>query len=270
VTGGTVSTPEPIVSLRDVTVRLGELEVLKRVSVDFPAGRSTVVVGASGCGKSVLLKVAAGIIVPDEGEVAWSGRALQRMSSREIAALRGHNGFVFQDAALWANKSIAENLALPLRVQNPRIPADKLRSLLERACEELGFTDPLDSRPAQLSTGEQKLVSFMRATIGNPSLLFIDEPTASVDHAGADRMLAVIRRLKDAGSTMIVVTQSSKLASMVAESVVVLKDGSLLVAGPTAEVIRSSRRDVLEILSEILTEAAVYDSDLLDLLGQKP
>lgn len=260
----------PVVSLRGVTLRLGSLEVLKDVSVDFPANRSTVIVGPSGCGKTTLLKVAAGILLPDEGEVLWNGQALHRLGRREMMALRTTTGFVFQDAALWANKSLGENLALPLRVHHPGLSGAEAAAMIDRACRELGFNDSLGSRPSELSGGEQKIVSFLRAVVTEPSLLFIDEPTASVDHAVVDRMLSAIKRLRDAGATLIVVTHSSKLASLVADHVVVLKGGILLEAGPTAEVVRTSRRDVLEILSEILTEAAVYDRDLLDLLGQNP
>jgi len=198
----------PWISLRSVTVRLGSLDVLSDVSVDFPASSSTVVVGPSGSGKSTLLKVAAGIILPDEGEVLWDDRPFHRLPRRELAELRRLNGFAFQDAALWANKSLEENLALPLRVQMPRLSAQAIQDTLTRCCRELGFQDSLSSRPAQLSTGELKIVSFMRAVIGNPSLLFVDEPTASIDHEVADRMLGVIRRLKEAGTTLIVVTHS--------------------------------------------------------------
>jgi phospholipid/cholesterol/gamma-HCH transport system ATP-binding protein len=259
-----------VVSLRGVTLRLGNLDVLQNVSVDFPAKRSTVVVGPSGCGKSTLLKVAAGILLPDEGEVLWNGRPLHRLGRREMMDLRRDTGFVFQDAALWANKSLAENLILPLKVHHPLLSAPETAAIVESSCRELGFDDPLSSRPAELSVGEQKIVSFLRAVVSDPSLLFVDDPTASVDHAVVDRMLAAIKRMKDAGVTLIVATHSSKLASLVADYVVVLKGGKLLEAGPTAEVVRSSRRDVLEILSEILAEAAVYDRDLLDLLGQSP
>jgi phospholipid/cholesterol/gamma-HCH transport system ATP-binding protein len=269
-TAPSMNAETPIVSLHNVTVRLGSLEVLRDVSVDFPAGRNTVVVGPSGCGKTTLLKIAAGILVPDEGEVLWGGRPLERLGRRELAERRSRHGFIFQDAALWANKTLAENLALPLQVGNPRVSPGEVSAAIVRACRELGFGDSLTSRPAQLSIGEQKIVSFVRGTIAEPSLLFIDEPTASVDHAIVDRMLAVIKRLKGAGSTMLVVTHDAKLASLVADSVVVLKGGVLLEAGATSEVIRTSRREVREILSEILAEAAVYDSDLLDLLGQQP
>jgi ABC-type lipoprotein export system ATPase subunit len=256
-----------MVSLRNVTLRLGSQVVLHDISVEIPAGRSTVVVGPSGCGKSMLLKVAAGIIVPDEGEVLWNGRPLERMSRRELQELRRTNGFVFQDAALWENQTLAENLALPLRVHEPAPAPAEIERIMERLCGELGFRDPLSSRPAQLSIGEQKVVSFMRALVRSPTLLFVDDPTASVDHAAAARMLAVIKRYREAGTTLVVVTQSPQLASMVADHVVVLRGGELLIAGPTADVVRTRRPEVLEILSEILTEAATYDRDLLDLLG---
>ena len=258
-----------MVSLRNVTLRLGNIDVLSNVSVDFPEGRSTVVVGPSGCGKSTLLKIAAGILIPDEGEVFWNDRPVNRVGRREMMEMRRTNGFVFQDAALWANKTLGENLTLPLRVHDPRMSQDRMDGIVARACRELGFDHPLGSRPAQLSIGEQKIVSFLRAVIGEPALLFVDEPTASVDHTVEDRMLAVIKRMKEKGTTMIVVTHSSKLASLVADHVVVMRSGVVLESGPTADVVRTRKPEVLEILSEILTQAATYDRDLLDLLGEQ-
>ena len=117
--------PLPLIELRDVTVMSGGYSALAEASVSFPEGVSTVIMGASGCGKSTLLKVAAGLIPPDRGAVEYRGEDIAGMPGRRLLAMRAASGFVFQDGALWENKSIHENLALPLQVHAADLPAGK-------------------------------------------------------------------------------------------------------------------------------------------------
>ncbi|MGD0724725.1 MAG: ATP-binding cassette domain-containing protein, partial [Spirochaetia bacterium] len=107
------------ISLVDVRLTLGGYEALRGINVAFPQGTSTVIMGPSGCGKSTLLKVAAGLIPPDTGKVLLRGQDIFLLSERGIRELRKSNGFVFQDGALWENKTLFENLALPLEVHFP-------------------------------------------------------------------------------------------------------------------------------------------------------
>ena len=134
--------------------------------------------------------------------------------------------------------------------------------------ERLEFGASPTVRPPQISTGERKVVAFLRAIIGEPRLLFLDEPTGSIDHSVAERMVRIIQELKEKGTTLVVVTHSSKLASLIADRVVVLKEGKLLAAGETRDVVRTHDASVREILAEILDEAATYDTDILDLLSE--
>ena len=122
-------------------------------------------------------------------------------------------------------------------------------------------------RPAQLSMGEQKIVSFLRALITEPSVLFLDEPTTSVDHASAEKMIAMIREFKTGGGSIVAVTHDAKLASLIADNLVLVKDGWILADGPFAKVVRSRDRDAVAILSEVLSQAATYDLDILELLS---
>jgi phospholipid/cholesterol/gamma-HCH transport system ATP-binding protein len=258
---------EPLIELAGVMMRTEDYVILDGVSVSFPAGKSTVVMGPSGCGKSTLLKIAAGITVPDSGEVLVQGKALARFPKRRLQEFRAASCFMFQDAALWANKTIYENLALPLQVHRPELPASQVRERVHGLLARLGLDGSADHRPAQMSMGEAKAASFLRAVILEPSLLFLDEPTPSIDHELLEKMMDMIRELKDQGCTIIAVTHDAHLTSMIASHLVVLKEGRVLEAGDMDTVRRSRNREVMAILSRVLSEAATYDSDLLDLLG---
>lgn len=257
---------EPLIELQDVTVFSHDYAVLESVNLTFYKGRSTVIMGPSGSGKSMLLKVAAGIIPPDQGRVLLEGRSLDHLSARSLRAFRGQSGFVFQDAALWANKSIFENLALPLQYHCDRLGPGEVNARVESLLAAMNLEDSPALRPDALSAGERKIVSFLRAISLEPSVLFIDEPTPSIDHQMIARMLRLIHGLHDRGCTIIAVTHDAHLTSMIASDLVVLQAGRVLEAGPIADVRRSPRPEVREILAQVLSDAATYDSDILDLL----
>jgi phospholipid/cholesterol/gamma-HCH transport system ATP-binding protein len=256
-----------LLELSDIVFTSQDHLVLDRVSVTFTRGASTVIMGPSGSGKSTLLKVAAGICVPDSGEVLVEGRSLLRLSERRMVEFRRASGFMFQDAALWANKTIFENLALPLQFHRPQLPPEAVRAEALAALRRAGLESSAELRPAQMSMGENKIVSFLRAVILRPALLFLDEPTPSIDQAVLERIMAMIRDMKQQGTTIIAVTHDAHLAAMLAEDLVVLKEGRVLAAADFPTVRRSRDPQVAAVLSQVLSEAASYDTDLLDLLG---
>src|SRR5579864_6711898 len=143
----------PIISLDDVRLTLGEYQALRGVSVSFPPGTSTVIMGPSGCGKTTLLKLAAGLIPPDAGTVRFRGRDLFLLSEKDLRGMRQINGFVFQDGALWENKSLFDNLALPLQVHFPQLTRAELERRVVRALERAGLEESAAERPAALSGG---------------------------------------------------------------------------------------------------------------------
>jgi len=257
----------PLIALRDLTVTTGGYAALSEASVSFPEGRSTVIMGPSGCGKSTLLKVAAGLIPPDRGEVLFRGEDIFRMAAGRLAALRAASGFVFQDGALWENKTIFDNLALPLQVHAAGLPRSDMERRVVRMLERGGLADSAALRPAQLSAGERKIASFLRALMNDPSLVFLDEPTLSIDHTAAEKLNLMIRELKSRGCSIIAVTHDPRLASTLADRLVVLAGGRVLAQGEFDEVKASPDPRVRGILSQVLGEIASFDTDLLDLLG---
>ena len=179
---------------------------------------------------------------------------------------RRTSGFMFQDAALWENKTVFENLALPIQLHFPRRGSGEIENRIRELLRPMNLLDSLHLRPAALSEGERKIVSFLRAIVLEPAILFLDDPTPSIDYQLLEKMLQMIKALKERGCTIIAVTHDAHLTAMIANHLVVLKDGRVLEAAATADIRRSTNREVIEILSQVLSEAAAYDTDILDLL----
>ena len=257
---------EPACRLSGVTISYDGTDVLSEVSLDFARGVCTVIMGASGSGKSTLLKAAAGLAVPDAGHVEILGVDPAQASDREIEALRRRNGFVFQDGALWQNLTLYQNLALPLEYHYPELAQATIRQRIMVLVRELGATRRLAFRPAQVSAGERKVVSYIRAIIAEPELIYMDEPTTSVDTERVDLLIRSLRELKERGRTIVAVTHNARIASQIADHVVVMKEGRILRSGSLREISRSGDPEVERILTDVLSETETYDGDILELL----
>lgn len=260
------SSRAPACAMSDVTVSFEGETVLEGVSVAFPANSCTVIMGPSGSGKSTLLKAAAGLAVPDRGSVEILGVDPAHAGDRELEALRGRNGFVFQDGALWQNMTLYGNLALPLQYHHPELTSAGVRERVMRLAREVRATTRLDLRPAQVSAGERKVVSFARAIVTEPELLYMDEPTTSIDTERVDLVIRKLRELKERLVTIVSVTHNARIASQIADYVVVMKEGRILRFGTLKEVSRSGDPEVERILTDVLSETATYDGDILALL----
>jgi putative ABC transport system ATP-binding protein len=200
------------VVLDEVTKRYGRrrrtVPALDRVSLSFPAGSFTAVLGVSGSGKSTLLQCAAGLERTSSGTVHLCGTNLAKLSMRRQAVLRRQRvGFVFQDLNLLPELTVAENIALPLRLDHR--PAAKAR--IEQAAARVGLGGgQLRRRPAELSGGQQQRVAIARALITGPDVIFADEPTGALDPHTAAGMLRLLRAAPD-GTTVVIVTHDPQV-----------------------------------------------------------
>jgi phospholipid/cholesterol/gamma-HCH transport system ATP-binding protein len=255
-----------LLRLRGVAVLTEGHESLSDVDMSVTEGVCTVIMGPSGSGKSTLLKVAAGLIPPDRGVVTLHGDDFDSLGERRLLEFRRTNGFVFQDGALWENTTIFDNLALPLRVHFPELGAERIRVRVLEMLERGRLADSSELRPAQLSGGERKIASFLRAAITEPRVVFLDEPTLSIDHTMTELITGMIRDLKARRCTILAVMHDPRLASLIADRLAVIDAGRLLVEGPFDEVKRSNDPRVRTVLARVLGEISSFDTDLLDLL----
>jgi len=158
------------------------------------------------------------------------------MNIAEELAFRKKASFGFQDAALWANQSIYNNLSLPVALHHPGISKTESDRRVKTAVQTVGYNESLASRPADLSMGEQKLISLARALILEPELIFLDEPTASLDEDSVDRLINILKNLKNEGRSMIIVSHDGRLIAELADRLCVVSQGSIAGFGTVDQV----------------------------------
>lgn len=186
------------------------MDILDDISLTIAKGRSVAIVGASGSGKSTLLGLLAGLDLPTRGHVALLGTRLDALSEDQRASLRLRAvGFVFQNFQLLPNLTALENVALPLELRGERRPNPAALEWLRR----VGLSDRAEHLPLKLSGGEQQRVAIARAFVGNPEVLFADEPTGNLDHSTGAQIADLLFTLsRDQGGTLVLVTHDLKLA----------------------------------------------------------
>ncbi|MFD4503499.1 ABC transporter ATP-binding protein [Streptomyces sp. NPDC058457] len=214
------------IALRSVSRRHGSGDsagtALDDVSLAFPKGTFTAVMGPSGSGKSTLLQCAAGLDRPTSGSVLLGGTELTGLSERKLTLLRRQRiGFVFQAFNLLPSLTAEQNVALPLRLAGRRPPSARVREVLDR----VGLADRARHRPSRLSGGQQQRVALARALVTRPEVLFADEPTGALDTRTSRTVLTLLRAMADdEGQTIVMVTHDPVAASC-ADRVVFLVDG---------------------------------------------
>lgn len=255
------------VSYRPGSTGPGSTALFEGFSLRVPEGGCTVLMGPSGGGKSTLLRLGAGLIPPDEGVVTFRGRGWHELSDLENGEVRRELGFCFQNGALWANKSVYQNIELPFVYHRPKATLQEIREAVTGAARLAGIQGRLGVRPSQLSLGEQKLVSLARALVLDPPALFLDDPTGSLDAQATERLVDLFLDLKRRGKTLLLVTQEPAVTARVADYLILLKAGQVLTEGPFQEVTRNGNPEVVAILTSVLSQAATFSGDILDLLS---
>jgi len=218
---------ETAIKLTNISFSAQGRDILQGVSVDFNAGIATAIVGPSGGGKSTVLKISAGLLLPTEGEVVYKNKNVALMNRAENLLFRKESAFVFQDSALWANQDLNQILELPLKIHFPDMTAKERMSRIKEVTAEVGYRKDLDIRPARLSMGEQKLIGFARSLLCNPSLLFLDEWTESLDEAQANRLINIVHKRVNSGTSVIFVCHDMRIMNELANHVIIISNGAI-------------------------------------------
>lgn len=234
----------PMLEVRDLKKRLGTQDVLRGVDLQVRRGETCVVLGRSGCGKSVLLKNVIGLMRPTGGRVLIEGEDITDLPERQLLDVRRKVGMLFQSAALFDSMSVEQNLAFPLKEQGVRDP----KEIKDRVTEALDMVDLLGAEkkmPDKLSGGMRKRVGLARTIVGRPRCILYDEPTTGLDPITTDSINHLIRRLqKRIDVTSVVVTHDMKTAFHCGDSIVFLHEGRVYFHGSGDE-LRASTDPVI-------------------------
>ena len=186
---------ERVLSFEDVRIGFGQGDVLTGLSFSVAAGETKVLIGESGTGKSLTLKLAAGLLQPDSGSVRVLGRDLSHLSEKELLDFRRQIGFVFQEGALFDSLSVAENVAYRLREDH--LNDEEIEQRVRESLRFVEMEDTLDKLPSELSGGMRRRVSIARALISRPPVVLYDSPTAGLDPVTSQTIITLIMRLRD-------------------------------------------------------------------------
>jgi phospholipid/cholesterol/gamma-HCH transport system ATP-binding protein len=250
-----------LIELRHIYKRFGWLEVLNDVNLQIEQGKCLVILGASGSGKSVMLKHIVGLLKPDRGEVWFAGQRIDVLSERQLMKVRERFGFLFQQGALFDSDTVARNVAFPL-VEHTNKRADEIEEIVNHKLRMVGLPDAGKKMPAELSGGQRKRVALARAIALDPEVILYDEPTTGLDPIRADVINELIVKLQSSlHVTSVVVTHDMNSAMKVADRMVMLYEGKLIFDG-TPEQIRNTTNDVVKRF--VLGEASTEELQTLD------
>ena len=214
-----------ILEMDHVSFEAQNRQIVQHFSHQFEETKATALIGPSGCGKSTILKLAAGLLVPNEGKVSFRGKDVFSMNRQENLEFRKEASMVFQDSALWANQNLNQILELPLRIHFPKMPLNERNIRIKEVLKEVGYSRDLHIRPAQLSMGEQKLIGFARAVMCKPRLLFLDEWTESLDESSAARLTGIVEHHLQEGNTVIFVCHDFNIVKTLADHIILIREG---------------------------------------------
>ena len=193
------SRPGPVVEFEDVSIAFDQKVVLQKISFSVEHGQTLIILGPAGTGKSVLLKLANGLLAPDSGSIRIFGEEITTMPEREIYKLRSHIGMVFQESALFDSLTVEDNVAY--RLHEERVPEDEVHKRVVEALKFVELEGAIAKLPSELSGGMRRRVSIARAIISNPDLILYDSPTAGLDPITSTTIIELVMKQRDVSHT---------------------------------------------------------------------
>ncbi len=234
------SDPNALVELRDVRFGYGERVILDGITLTVPRGKVTALMGASGGGKTTVLRLIGGQYRAQSGSLTFDGQEVSSLNATELYAVRRRMGMLFQFGALFTDLSVFDNVAFPLR-EHTDLHADMVRDIVLMKLEAVGLRGARDLMPSEVSGGMARRVALARAMALDPELIMYDEPFAGLDPISLGTAARLIRQLNDAlGLTSIIVSHDLDETFHIADKVIVLANGKIAAQGTPDEVRRSS------------------------------
>jgi phospholipid/cholesterol/gamma-HCH transport system ATP-binding protein len=229
-----------VVCIRDLHKSFGTNNVLRGIDLNIYQGENVVVLGRSGTGKSVLIKIIVGLLKPDKGSVNVLGSDVTTINYRELEKLRLRIGFSFQSSALYDSMTVRENLEFPLLRNSKHLSSQQVTQAVEKALEAVGLSQTINQWPAELSGGQRKRIGIARTLIMQPAIMLYDEPTAGLDPITSMEINELINEVQQRFNTSsIIITHDLTCAKATGDRVAVLLDGRFVQEGSFDEVFAS-------------------------------
>jgi phospholipid/cholesterol/gamma-HCH transport system ATP-binding protein len=238
------------VSFENVSKSFGPKEVLRDVSFQVPTGEALCILGRSGTGKSVTLKLTIALLRPDTGKIWIEDDEIANLPTRELSRVRRKMGFLFQDAALFDSLTLYENLALPLARLTNKAP-EEIDSITNTVLQQVGLAGDKKKMPSELSGGMRKRAGLARALVLEPKILLVDEPASGLDRITASEIDELLLRQKaERRTTLIIVTHDVHGARRVGDRFAVFDKGKLIAYGTSKDVESSENETARKLISE--------------------
>src|ERR1700682_1837512 len=258
-----------VISVRDLRVQYGELEILHGINFDVELAQTLVILGGSGSGKSTLLRTLVGLEKPSAGQVWMKGQDLSNTSRAEMDEIRKKIGMSFQGGALFGSMTVGENVALPLR-EHTNLEDSTIEIIVRWKLDQVGLAGFEYYMPSELSGGMKKRAAVARALAMDPEILFFDEPSAGLDPiiaAGIDELILELKRAFH--MTIIVVTHELASAFLIADRMVLIDKGNVVAIGSKEEMRSSMHPRVRQFLDRIPEPEVSQELDYLQMLTEE-
>lgn len=227
-----------MIKLVQVCKTFNQQVILDHLDLEIETGKINVIIGRSGGGKSVLLKHMIGLIRPDSGQIMVNGDDICALNERQLNDVRKKFGMLFQDAALFDSMTVGENVAFPL-VEHTRLPAKKIKTIVDAKLKQVGLTDISHKLPSELSGGMRKRVGLARAIALDPKIILFDEPTTGLDPVMCNAIdQLIVDTQKATGATFVVISHDIESTFRIAHNIAMLYQGKIIVHG-TPDYIKS-------------------------------
>jgi len=233
----TINREESVISITGLYKSFDDLEVLKGIDFNLFKGENIAVLGKSGTGKSVLIKIMVGLLKPDRGEVIVLEKHVDQLYGKELNALRLRIGFSFQSSALYDSMNVYQNLSFPLTMNYKNLNKKEVREAVEEVSEAVGLKDKLKQMPSDLSGGQRKRIGIARTLILKPEIMLYDEPTSGLDPITSAEIIDLINEVQQKYNTSsVIITHDLTCAKNTGNRIAMMFDGKFLKVGKFDEV----------------------------------